>query len=197
MFDIECPRCKSAIGLGLSDFFRQRVERRDCWSCRMELELSNSALFFVFNGLMFGGLMMVLGYWGLQQEWLRVIIVAPLCWLMAPVFVQIGGRWRVCSERVRDAVGVRRWLRIGSISAWVFGGAVTMAAISFAVHYRRFVFGLEDWIGGGGSDATGEFVFGMRYFVLWSIVVAVAAFAVMLIARWKARRFMGTDEGVL
>jgi hypothetical protein len=72
-----------------------------------------------------------------------------------------------------------------------------MAAISFAVHYRRFVFGMEDWRGGGGSDATGEFVFGMRYFVLWSLVVAVAAFAVMLIARWKTRRFMGTDEGVL
>jgi hypothetical protein len=197
MFDIECPRCKSAIGLGLSDFFRQRVERRDCWSCRTELELSNSALFFVFNGLMFGGLMMVLGYWGLQREWLRVIIVAPLCWLMAPVFVQIVGRWRVCSERVRNAVSARRWSRIGSISAWIFGGAVTVAAISFGVHYRELVLGLEDWIMGGGSDVVGDFVFGMRYFVLWSIVVAVAAFAVMLIARWKTRRLIGREEGVL
>lgn len=108
MFEIECPRCESLIRLEVSDFFRQRVEKRDCPSCGAKLELGNSALFFVINGLMFGGLMMLLGYWGLHRQWLKVIIVAPLCWLIAPVIVQIGGRWRICSERVLDSVGVRR-----------------------------------------------------------------------------------------
>jgi len=65
MFEIECPRCKSLIGLGLIDFFQQRIERRDCPSCGVGLELSNSAHFFVLNMLLFGGLMMLLGYYGI------------------------------------------------------------------------------------------------------------------------------------
>jgi uncharacterized membrane protein YidH (DUF202 family) len=72
-----------------------------------------------------------------------------------------------------------------------------MAAISFGVHYRKLVFELEDWMAGGGGDAIGEFTFGMKSFVLGSTVVAVAAFAVMVIARWKTRRLFGADEGVL
>ena len=197
MFEIECPRCKSLIGLGLSDFFRQRVERRDCPGCGAELELANSALFFVANGLMFGGLMMVLGYWGLGREWLKVIIVTPLCWLMAPVIVQIGGRWRIYSERVRDTISVRRWSRAGCISAWIFGGAATMTVISFAVHYRKLVFNIGDFAMGDESDAIGDFMFGMKFYVLSGAVVAVAALVVMIVARWKTRRLRGVDEGIL
>ena len=197
MFEIECPRCKSLIGLELSDFFRQRVERRDCPSCGVELELGNSALFFVCNGLAFGGLMMVLGYWGLQREWLKVIIVAPLCWLMAPVIVQIGGRWRICSEHLRDSVSVRRWSRAGCVSAWIFGGAATMTVISFAVHYRKLVFNVGDSVMNGESDAIGDFVFGMKFYVFGVAVIAIAALAVTLIARWKTKRLRSLDEGIL
>jgi len=197
MFEIECPRCKSLIGLELSDFFRQRVERRDCPSCGVELELGNSALFFVCNGLVFGGLMMVLGYWGLQREWLKVIIVASLCWLMAPVIIQIGGRWRICSERLRDSVSVRGWSRAGCIGGWIFGGAATMTVISFAVHYRKLVFNIGDSVMNGESDAIGDFMFVMKFYVLGGAVIALVALAVTLIAQWKTKRMRSLDDGIL
>lgn len=194
MFEIECPRCKSLIGLGLSDFFRQRIERRECPSCGMELELGNSPLFFVVNGLTFGGLMMVLGYWGLQREWLKVIIIAPLCWLMAPVIVQIGGQWRVCPDRVRDTISARRWLRAGCISGWIFGGAATMTIISFAVHYRKLMSNIGDSVMGGDTDVIRDFIFGMKFYVFGGAVIALVALAVTLIARWKTKRLRGVDE---
>jgi hypothetical protein len=191
MFEFECPRCKSLIGLELSDFFRQRIEGRDCPSCGAELELGNSALLFVFNGLVFGGLVMLLGYWGLKHEWLKVIIAVPLCWLMVPVIVQIGGRWRICSERVLDSVGVRRWSRAGSISAWIFGGAATMTIISFAVHYRKLMSNIGDSVMAIDSDAAADFTFGMKFYVFGGAVVAFAALAVTLIARWKTKGLRG------
>lgn len=197
MFEIECPRCKSLIGLELGDFFRQRIEKRECPSCGVGLELGNSALFFVSNGLVFGGLVMVLGYWGFHREWLKVIIAAPLCWLIAPVIVQIGGRWRICAERVRDTISVRRWSRAGCISSWIFGSAATMTVISFAVHYRELVFNVGDSVMNGESDAIGDFAFGMKFYVLGGAVVAIAALVVMMVARWKTKKLMGVDEDIL
>jgi len=197
MFEIECPQCKSLIGLEVSDFFRQRVERRACPSCGVGLELANSALFFVCNGLVFGGLMMVLGYWGLRSEWLKVIIVAPLCWLVAPVIVQIGGRWRICSEHLRDSVSVRRWSRAGCISGWIFGSAATMTVISFAVHYQKLVFNIGDSMMNGESDAIGDFVFGIKFYVFGGAVIALVALAVTLIARMKTKRMRSLDERIL
>jgi len=197
MFGIECPRCKSLIGLGLSDFFRQRIEKRDCRSCGAELELTNSALFFAVNGLMFGGLVMLLGYWGLQQDWLKVIIVVPSCWLVAPVIVQIGGRWRICPERLRANVSALRWARAGSISAWIFGGAATMTIISFGVHYRKLMSNIGDSVMAVDSDAAADFTFGMKFYVFGGAVVAFAALAVMMVARWKTKTLRGVDEELL
>jgi len=57
-----------------------------------------------------------------------VIIVASLCWLIAPVIVQIIGRWQVCSYGVRDTINARRWSRAGCISGWIFGSAVAIIA---------------------------------------------------------------------
>lgn len=194
MFEIECPQCKSPIGFGLTDFFQQRIEKRECPSCGVGLELSNPALFFVFNGLIFGGLVMVLGCWGLQSEWLKVIIVAPLCWLIAPVIVQILGRWRVCSYEPEDTINARRWSRAGCISGWIFGGAVAMTAITLALHLREFVFSANDFVMGGDSDGFEKFEFGLKFHVLPGIAVAVIALAVTIVARLKTKRLRGVDE---
>lgn len=70
--DIKCRRCKSVIGWELTDFLKQRIERRDCPDCGVEIELANSALFFVFNGLICGGLVMALGCEKAQSEWLKI-----------------------------------------------------------------------------------------------------------------------------
>jgi hypothetical protein len=200
MFDIGCPQCKSLIGLELTDFFQQRIERRDCPNCGAGLELANSALFFVLNGLIFGGLMMTLGYRGLQNQWLKVIITAPLCWLLAPVIVQIVGRWRVRSYDAKDTVNALRWARTGCISGWVFGSAVAMAAISLAAHLRELVFDLTDSIttgdlgAGGGPDALEKLASGLKFHVLGGISVALVALAITIIARLKVKKLKSLDE---
>jgi hypothetical protein len=71
MLDIKRRRCKSVIGLELTDFLKQRTDTPDCPDCGVEIEFANSALFFVFNGLIFGGLVMALGCENAQSEWLK------------------------------------------------------------------------------------------------------------------------------
>ena len=188
MFGIECPRCKSAIGLGLTDLLQQRVERRDCPSCKVEIELSNSVVFFGLNMLLFGGLMMLLGYWGLQSEWFKMIIVGPLCWLTAPVIVQLVGKWEVCSYKTKDAVNARKWSRAGSISGWIFGGGVAVTCVSLGVYYAALMSRVVDYVEGGDSAALKDFQFGLKYRVLPAGVVAVIALVVTVAARVRLNR---------
>ncbi|MHC4497755.1 MAG: hypothetical protein ACYS21_01425 [Planctomycetota bacterium] len=72
MLHIKYRRGKPVIGWELTDFLKQRIERRDCPDCGVEIEVANSALFFVFNGLIFGGLVMALGWENAQSEWLKI-----------------------------------------------------------------------------------------------------------------------------
>lgn len=181
MFEIECPQCESAIGFGLADFFQQRVEQRDCQNCGAALELRNAGLFFVLNGMMFAGLIAMLGYWGFQREWIKVIIVVPVCWLTAPVLVQLVGQWRVRSGRGRDTIRAQRWSRVGSISGWIFGTAVALTAISYAMYFRKFVF--SDI----GEKAIEEFSFALKYRVLAGVGISIVALAVTIIA-WVIKR---------
>jgi len=158
------------------------------------LELCNAALFFVLNGLIFGGLMTVLGYWAFQNEWLKVILVIPVCWLIAPVIVQIIARWRVCSYEGIDAIGAQRWARAGSVSGWIFGTAVAMTALCLTRHYRNLLLNASDVAGGGESDAFKEFMFGLKFHVALGIAVAIIALAVTLITWMMRRRLKGAGE---
>ena len=197
MFDIECPKCKMSIGPDFIGFFQQRIEKRECPNCGAELELCNAALFFVFNGLVFSGLLMLLGYWGFQKQWVKVIIliiVGSLCLVIGPVLAGVIGQWRVCSYGVKDAGKAGRWARAGSVSSWIFGSAVAWTAIRFAAHYRDFVLRADDFVGGGGDEALESLWFGLRFHVYPGIVVALAALAVSVVAWLMRRRLRCIDD---
>lgn len=194
MFNIECPRCETLIGLGLADFFQQRIEKRECPDCGAGLELCNAALFFVFNGLMFGGLMMLLSYWGFHKEWAKVIMVGPLCWVTAPVLVRIIGRWRICPYGVKDAISAGRWARVGSISGWIFGSAVAWTSIIFALHYRDFLLRLDDFAAVGGSDTVENFSYGLKFHVYPGLAVAFVALTVTIVTWVMRMRLRAVDE---
>ena len=83
------------------------------------------------------------------------------------------------------------------MSAWIFGGAATMTIISFAVHYRKLMSNIGDSVMAVDSDAAADFTFGMKFYVFGGAVVAFAALAVMMVARWKTKKLRGLDEELL
>ena len=72
-----------------------------------------------------------------------------------------------------------------------------MTIISFAVHYRKLMSNIADSVMAVDSDAAADFTFGMKFYVFGGAVVAFAALAVTLIARWKTKRLRGVDEELL
>jgi hypothetical protein len=140
--------------------------------------------------------MMLLAYWGLQSEWLKIIVVAPLCWLAAPLAVQILGRWRLCSCETKQTASVRKWLRLGSITGWIFGGAVAFTAITLTVYYRDFILSVGDFVGGADSQALDDFRFAVKFRVLPPGVIAVVALLLTITARYRLRALRNLDEEI-
>ena len=56
------------------------------------------------------------------------------------------------------------------------------------------MFGLSESVGGKESNAIGDFMFGIKFYVFGGAVIALAALVVMMVARWKTRRLRGVDE---
>jgi hypothetical protein len=69
-----------------------------------------------------------------------------------------------------------------------------MTAVSFAVYYRELVSDIGDFVMGKESNAIGDFMVGMKFYVFGGAVVSVAALVVMIVARWKTGRLRGVDE---
>jgi len=112
------------------------------------------------------------------------------------VLVRIIGRWRICPYSVKDAISAGRWARVGSISSWIFGSAVAWTSITFAVHYRALLYGVTDLGEPGGSDALGDFTFGLKFHVYPGIAIALVALAVTMVTWLMKRRFRQVDEEI-
>ncbi len=139
MLGTTCPRCGSRIGPGFKSILKQNLNRRHCPDCSITIELANSAMLTVFNGLLFGAMVMLIGYWGFHEKWIRVAIAVPVSWLITPFIIRLLGEWEICCEKDGNLSAVEKWSGIEQFSQWIFGTAAATSVIQFGWHYRDMI----------------------------------------------------------
>lgn len=133
MFEVKCPECKVNIKGLVRDYIQWRSDRRICPHCGVRLEISNAIFCFGLCGLIFGALVGSSHYWGLGNEWLRLVTAVLICWAVMPIIVRTVGRWHVLADRQKSTVGIRKLSRLVPVSlsalAIVFG--ITYCVVRF------------------------------------------------------------------
>jgi hypothetical protein len=92
----------------------------------------------MFNGLQFALLVSLLGYAGVKNQWAKLGIVTVISWAMAPLVVQIAGKWRLRTQLGND--DLRKWRRTAYVGGWITGCAAIITITSLAEHFRNFAF---------------------------------------------------------
>jgi len=154
--------------------------KKECAHCAGKFELTNPAICSAIDGLLFSGIMVLFGAFGLQR--LGWLVAGLVSWLILPFIVWLLGRWHSRSYRTEDLARSRAWAVVGAVSGWVFAVAVALTAIGFGLSYRDLLASLSSWEGAIESQAIEDFTGTIKSWLPIGAGAALAAFVLAKIA---------------
>jgi len=128
MLSVKCPQCNEKVSLWLRNFKQWRRGIHYCNNCGARLKLSNGVFLGGFYGLCCGCLIVSSRYWGFGSEWIRFVIIIPVCWFFLIVLCRFLGHWRIVTKEnqlIQYSPRIRRlsyfeWLSFGISWAALF-----------------------------------------------------------------------------
>ncbi len=125
MLSFKCPQCNENVSLRRRNFKQWRSGIYSCNNCGAKLKLSNGVFLGGGYGLCCGCLIVSTKYWGFGSEWIRLVIIIPVCWFFWSVLCRFLGHWRIVTKELQPnqySPRIKRYSRFEWLSfvlSWV------------------------------------------------------------------------------